>query len=133
MWDADSGIEVVIKPYGSPDAYHEWKAPSHSDLHQPNGNECFFEAVTGERFMIRIILHQSFSWKRQKAVSVRVNLDDTFEASVFFTKPEDKRPQTLTEDVESFVHTDETGASISGFTFGKVEVGECLRSHSHRK
>ncbi|KAK3067205.1 hypothetical protein LTR53_016060 [Teratosphaeriaceae sp. CCFEE 6253] len=61
MFDARSGIEVRVKPHGSPDAYHEWVAKEGSTLYAAGRNEAFIEAVTDERFEVEIIIHPHFS------------------------------------------------------------------------
>jgi hypothetical protein len=60
MWDPRSGIEVRVKPYNSPDPYQEYKAKSTSELFAGDQNVCFIEAVTGQRFVVEVIVHPLF-------------------------------------------------------------------------
>jgi len=59
--DANTGIEVTVKPYGSQDCYAEWKAPNFPSELRPNDrDDCYIEAVAGERFALQVVVPAGF-------------------------------------------------------------------------
>lgn len=75
MIDPANAVEVLVKPYGSADAYHEYKASTASKLYPGDRNECYVEAITNERFVVEIILHPLFRWKGSPDVRALVEID----------------------------------------------------------
>lgn len=76
MRDTTTDIEVHIKPYGSGQPYPEWQARMSSiELRTEGRNECYIEAVAGERFAVQLMLPSRFDWMGCFLVSATARVD----------------------------------------------------------
>ncbi|KAK5132493.1 hypothetical protein LTR08_009039 [Meristemomyces frigidus] len=123
MWDPRTGIEVRIKPHSARDPYHEWTAPSHTKLYAPDRNEAFIEGVGGDRFVVEVIVHPLFQWKKATHLWAVLSIDGgTLALDVCFERPVDQQAITLTHDFRSFTQVDAGSHNKCGFTFGAVDM-----------
>lgn len=122
MWDPNTGIEILIKPHGSKDSYHEYKAPTTSKLFAQGRNECFIEAVADERYIIEVIVHPLFQWQKAKHLLVSYQLDGGIvQKNVVLDKPH--KPQSVVNELKSFhAYVDGSYGKYS-LTFGAVNMG----------
>lgn len=131
MFDPKSGLEVTIHPFGSEDSYHKWKAPSNSALYARDRNECYIEAVTGERFGIRIVAHPVFSWRSQSCLGVDYILDDTIVISRVWVDDIKARPTskiTQSWDLDSYDRYYDKETRETALSFEQVAIGKYLFS-----
>ncbi|KAK5703160.1 hypothetical protein LTR97_004109 [Elasticomyces elasticus] len=142
MFDIASGIEVLVKPHGSNDAYDEVKAKTASPLYAHGRNECYIEAETGKRFVVEVVLHPIFRWiSRRVAVTYNTDLISDWDSverppdgqaaistcTQFITRVNGIRTVCAFEFGEAHMHDDPTCLSgdqeeIELHKRGKIEV-----------
>jgi hypothetical protein len=128
MIDPTTAIEVIVKPMNSArssEPYHEWKASHKGDQVGVAPNECYIEAVDGERFQIEVVLHPLFSFHGAPEVKIRCRIDGGAAAIDTIMKRPSEWSKSSTAMRTSFDFYYSTVAGFSrkcGFGFSKLAV-----------
>ncbi|KAK5122858.1 hypothetical protein LTR85_003773 [Meristemomyces frigidus] len=121
MWDSETGVEVRIRPFGSRDPYQEYKAKSTSPLYAGDRNEAFIEAVDNERYVVEVIVHPLFQWKKARHLSIRYKFDGGI-ISRWVTLEKPKDAERLIDRALTFIDYVGGVHRECGFTFGPVRM-----------
>ena len=123
MWDPRTGIEVQIKPYGSNDAYFEYKAKSTSSHYAKGRNEIFIEAVTDERYVVRVIVWPVCQWGKSRDLWVDYELDGgDVQRRTILSRPQ-SAGQNVTDTLSSFEKYIDGTYTRCGLTFAPSLIG----------
>ncbi|TKA75411.1 hypothetical protein B0A55_05784 [Friedmanniomyces simplex] len=126
MIDAESGIEVCVKPSEDGAPFKEYIAPATSPLYTGRRNEAYIEAVTDQRFGIFIRLGPGFDFKGCSRVRVRYSIDKTFCFCRTFLKPARKQSRDKWAFSHREVPAGEGASRYFGYTFGEVVPAETM-------
>ncbi|TKA21939.1 hypothetical protein B0A50_08676 [Salinomyces thailandicus] len=84
MIDPTTGIEVRVKPDGSGNPYREYSAPRTSRLRATGRNETLIDAVTDARYVVEVIIHPTFRWRKAPNVPTVLEKLSEMESSFKF-------------------------------------------------
>ncbi|KAK4580178.1 hypothetical protein LTR86_000381 [Recurvomyces mirabilis] len=122
MFDPSQGIEVRLKKFGSPDPYPEYKANSKSKYYAESRNEAFIVPVSNERFVIEVILHPVFQWKKCSAVKLAFRLDGSWTHFCEDIKRPAATGEAIKFELKTFTNFIEARKRECGLTFGETKM-----------
>lgn len=120
MIDSETGIEAYVQKYQANDHYKEYKASSESPFYTGNSNECYIEAITGERFQIGVVVPK-FNFKGYSHIEVTWDIDGgSVDCSSHFEKPR-KRNVVLEPMFDEYIGKVAGETRSIGLSFGEVQ------------
>ena len=129
MFDPKTGLEVLVRPFASEDPYQEYKSESCSYVPANSGNECYIEAITEERFAVKVIVHPVFNFKGCSDLHVRYGIDGgTIRSYGYIRKPtgEGRNRSTLSDEASCFIDCANGVWRKYGFRFREVKTSKQL-------
>lgn len=95
MIDQAAGIEAFVATFGSDEQYDEHLAPRNSPLYNGKPNERFIQAITNERFQVRVRIPEGFKFGSSDWATVRCHIDGSTSNARRFVPKKCKRSHEI--------------------------------------